>query len=38
MSETHINKKKWSDALAVVGSITAIAAVIWLVTNCASCH
>jgi len=38
MNETLISKKIWSDVLTVVGSIAAIAAVIWLATNCASCH
>jgi len=38
MSEADISKKSWSDALTVVGGIAAIAAMFWLVTNCASCH
>lgn len=35
MSEMLINQK---GIFTVAGSIAALAAVIWLITNCASCH
>jgi len=35
MSEILINQK---GIFTVVGSIAAIAAIFWLITNCASCH
>jgi len=38
MDETSANKNDWQGILTVVGSLTAIATVIWLITNCTSCH
>jgi len=35
MSENLINQK---GIFTVAGSIAAIAAVIWLITNCGTCH
>jgi len=38
MSENIIKQKNWPDTLSLVGGLAAIAAIFWLITNCASCH